>query len=318
MTSPTTAIFRITSVTDFTDSDDPVDSPVEQRWKGRGRAPDRTPSPQRRRRRGSSSSRYRRGKRLQEPHLSEVRVGEDTKHDDRRVVLKEPFRPGMAAAELAALRRLQPHPSVVTLLDVYKDAEATFLVFKFVPGMDLLDFLDGYFSAPHAAAEVEAEMRPLARQLARALLYCHQSGVAHRDVKPDNVRVDPLTRHVTLIDFGLSYVTEHDDMNPQARVGSIDYAAPEIRKKSDDDDNLFDPFKCDVWSLGVTVHAMTHYELPFCKGRVKTRAQPDGCFSPALRAAITTMLTEDAAARPDMKAVTELEWLGETEEEPKN
>lgn len=318
--SPTTAtIFRITSVTDFTDSDhSPTDSPVELRWKGRGRAPERTPSPRRRRRPRPSEGagrRYRRGKRLQEPHLSEVRVGEDTKHDDRRVVLKEPFRPSMVAAELAALKRLQPHPSIVTLLDFFDDKGATFLVFKFVPGMDLLDWLDVYFVSPRPAeqaAEVEAEMQPLARQLALALRYCHEHGVAHRDVKPDNVRVDPLNQHVTLIDFGLAYVTEHD-MDAQARVGSLDYAAPEIRRSRSSTpkggDDAVDPFKCDVWSLGVTLHAMTHYELPFCEGKVSTRVGPAEHFSPALRAAINTLLTEDPKARPDMKAAVELEWF---------
>jgi serine/threonine protein kinase len=321
--SPPT-IFRITSVTDFTDSDhSPTDSPVELRWKGRGRAPERTPSPRRRRRSGAGR-RYRRGKRMQEPHLSEVRVGEDTKHGDRRVVLKEPFRPSMVAAELAALKRLQPHPSVVTLLDFFDDKGATFLVFKFVPGMDLLDWLDVYFENPRPepaqGAEVESEMLPLARQLALALRYCHEHGVAHRDVKPDNVRVDPLNQHVTLIDFGLAYVTEHD-MDAQARVGSLDYAAPEIRRSRSSTpkgvDDAVDPFKCDVWSLGVTLHAMTHYALPFCEGRVSTRAAPAEHFSPALRAAINTLLTEDPRARPDMKAAVALEWFrteGATEE----
>jgi serine/threonine protein kinase len=323
--SSPTAIFRITSVTDFTDSDhSPTDSPVELRWKGRGRAPERTPSP--RRRRSGAGRRYRRGKRLQEPHLSEVRVGEDTKHGDRRVVLKEPFRPWMVAAELAALKRLQPHPSIVTLLDFFDDKGATFLVFKFVPGMDLLDWLDIYFASPRpaeqaAAAEVESEMQPLARQLALALRYCHEHGVAHRDVKPDNVRVDPLNQHVTLIDFGLAYVTEHD-MDARLRVGSLDYAAPEIRRSRSSStpkgvDDIVDPFKCDVWSLGVTLHAMTHYELPFCRGKVGTRVGPAEHFSPALRAAINTLLTEDPKARPDMKAAVELEWFrteGTTEE----
>lgn len=312
------AIFPMTSITDFTDSDrSPTDSPVQLRWKGGGRAQTReADEPQSLRRRRAvlpshKAGRYRRGKRLQSPHLSEVRLGRDTKHEQRRVVVKEPFVAWMIKSELAALSRLKDHPSVVALLDWYVDKGSTFLVFKYAEGMDLIDWLDRFFETPCSEAEVEDEMRPLARGLAVALRYCHKNGVAHRDLKPENVRVNPLTQHVTLIDFGLAFVTENN-MDPEARVGSTDYAAPELLLS---DGPAVDPFKCDVWAFGVTLHAMTHHRMPFFKGRVSTRILPNTSFSEGLQQAITTLLTEDPKARPGIEATVEWAWFGEEEEE---
>jgi serine/threonine protein kinase len=316
------AIFPMTSVTDFTDSDrSPTDSPVELRWKGRGRARTRgadDDSQGVRRCRASLPSqkakRYRRGKRLQPPHLSEVRIGRDTKHEQRRVVVKEPFVNWMVKSELAALTRLKEHPSVVTLLDWYVEKGSTFFVFKYVEGMDLIDWLDTFFrESINSEAEVESEMRPLARRLAAALEYCHKNGVAHRDLKAENVRVNPLTQRVTLIDFGLAFVTG-TNMDCEARIGTRDYAAPELLRPTPAG-LAVDPFKCDVWAFGVLLHAMTHHRLPFFKGEASTRTLPRTSFSEGLQTAITTLLTEDAQARPAMEGVVKWKWFGEEEEE---
>jgi len=300
-------LFRMTSLTDL-DSLSPTESPVQLRWRSpvhERRAAKKKKKTVRRAPEVDKSRRYLRGKRLQEPHLSEVRLGRDTCHDGRRVVIKEPFRPGMIKAEIAALTRIAGHRSIVTLLDFFCDRGSTFLVFKFVKGLDLIDWLNDFFADERPAEAVEAAMRPVARQIAAALLHCHAHGVAHRDVKPENVRIHARTQRVTLIDFGLSYVTDAH-LDPQARVGSLDYAAPELRTL----DAAVDPFKCDVWSLGVLVHAMTHHWLPFVRGQPDTRAPPSAAFTRALRDTIDALLTEDSAARPDMKAVTtSLPWM---------
>ena len=41
-------------------------------------------------------------------------------------------------------------------------------------------------------------------QVLRSLKYCHSRGVMHRDVKPSNIIINPNTKEIKLIDWGLS------------------------------------------------------------------------------------------------------------------
>jgi casein kinase II subunit alpha len=41
-------------------------------------------------------------------------------------------------------------------------------------------------------------------QILVSILGCHQRGIMHRDVKPHNIIINPQTKELTLIDFGLA------------------------------------------------------------------------------------------------------------------
>ena len=67
------------------------------------------------------------------------------------------------------------------------------------------------------------------RQSASALLYAHNRGIAHRDMKPENIcfcSKDVTNQHVKLIDWGLGFYFGQGRMN--SAVGSLTYAAPEV------------------------------------------------------------------------------------------
>ena len=91
------------------------------------------------------------------------------------------------------------------------------------------------YVAEHAAF-TESTLRELSRQLLQALAFCHDSHVAHRDVKPDNIMLrappGPTPEHepsIMLVDFG-SAIFCYGDVSVAAAGfhGTPFYAAPEI------------------------------------------------------------------------------------------
>ena len=77
--------------------------------------------------------------------------------------------------------------------------------------------------------------------------------VYHRDIKADNILIDPETNLVKLTDFGLSILAEDQmfDNKLNTFCGTINYLAPEILEKQ----GYYGP-KADIWSLGVLLYTM--------------------------------------------------------------
>ncbi|CAA0410461.1 unnamed protein product [Arabidopsis thaliana] len=71
----------------------------------------------------------------------------------------------------------------------------------------------------------ESDARKLFQQLIDAVDYCHNRGVYHRDLKPQNLLLDS-KGNLKVSDFGLSAVPKSGDMLSTA-CGSPCYIAPE-------------------------------------------------------------------------------------------
>ncbi len=91
--------------------------------------------------------------------------------------------------------------------------------------------------------------RIVVRQLAEALDYCHSKGIAHLDVKSENVLLDSSNR-LKLIDF--AFATKSETGRKISKFcGSISYMAPEVARKIS-----YEPLKADVWSFGITAYKL--------------------------------------------------------------
>ena len=77
-----------------------------------------------------------------------------------------------------------------------------------------------------------------------------QAGIAHRDIKAENIMINEQTDEIKLIDFGFSCSFEEGEKVTTA-CGSPHYSAPEILAKQ-----AYDPIKADVWSCGVLLFFM--------------------------------------------------------------
>ena len=89
-----------------------------------------------------------------------------------------------------------------------------------------------------------------------ALNSCHVESIAHCDVKPSNFLIDKYGR-IKLCDFGLAKCMLKDE-KISAFHGTLAFLAPEIIKKEP-----YDPFKADIWALGVSIYFMSTGHLPW-------------------------------------------------------
>ncbi len=96
---------------------------------------------------------------------------------------------------------------------------------------------------PEPATVIEA-----IAELAETLTALSAEGVAHRDLKPDNLF--QLDNRWVVGDFGLVTYPEKDPRTEHGRrLGPIDYMAPEMRENAD----LAEPGPADVWALSKTL-----------------------------------------------------------------
>ena len=94
--------------------------------------------------------------------------------------------------------------------------------------------------------------RKIVIDIAKALKKLHECGVMHRDIKPSNIFLNNTDKNegeriAKLGDFGCSIFIQDNMSDP---IGTILYSSPEIHKNIDYNE------KCDLWSLGITLHEL--------------------------------------------------------------
>nr|XP_044625098.1 MAP/microtubule affinity-regulating kinase 4-like [Equus asinus] len=100
----------------------------------------------------------------------------------------------------------------------------------------------------------EEEARGLSWQLVSALQYCHRKGIVHRDLKLENVLLDP-EGNAKLANFGLSCVAGRP---LSTYCGTPCYTAPEVLRRQP-----YNGPPDDLWSLGLLLHVMLTGSPPF-------------------------------------------------------
>lgn len=154
------------------------------------------------------------------------------------------------AREARAAARLS-HPHVVDIYDVGSDDGLHYIVMELVPGEDLKRLIR------RAAPLPPSVVIRLGREIASALEYAHRRGIVHRDVKPQNVLIDP-EGHARLTDFGIAQAADGAGLTQTGTVlGTAHYMAPEQARG-----RPASPAS-DIYSLGVVLYEMATGRLPF-------------------------------------------------------
>ena len=148
------------------------------------------------------------------------------------------------------------------------------------------------------------------KQISIALRDCHDAGIAHLDIKPENIVLRKVTRNVksaelVLIDFGHAKEIKSNLNGP---TGSTMYAAPEILH-----DRIFYLNKSDAWSLGVVTYVLLEGKHPWDgeDGSMEDvkRALKNVKWSDEARDFVSGFLEFDVKRRMSVRDAMEHDWL---------
>merc|ERR1712130_551354 len=233
--------------------------------------------------------------------------------------------------------------NIIQLIEYFEEANCFFLVFEKILGGPLLDHIQ------RRVCFTEAEASRIVNDLAGALKHLHKQGIAHRDLKPDNVLCmnSNSPGPVKLCDFDLcsAPVSIDTTVTPTllSPVGSLEYMAPEVVDTfliddydEDDDESICYNKKCDLWSLGVIMYILLCGYAPFAgnfgldcgwdrgesctdcqerlfssirEGRLVFPDQHWAAISPQAKDLIQRLLVKDSGARLDANQVLEHPWI---------
>lgn len=149
-----------------------------------------------------------------DPHLQRE-VAIKTLHFSRA----DPQQNAQLLAEARMVSQLR-HPNIVPIFEAGEEAGDLYLVFEYVPGKNLADYLK--ISGSLTPVKAIAIMHPILDAIAHA----HAAGIIHRDLKPNNILIneDGMPR---VMDFGISALVEAPAADAEDFSGTPAYMAPE-------------------------------------------------------------------------------------------
>ncbi|MFS8012171.1 putative, Phosphoenolpyruvate carboxykinase (ATP) CAMK-CDPK family [Helianthus anomalus] len=225
---------------------------------------------------------------------------------DRECLQKEP----------KILHILGGNPNIVQIHRLYEDENHLHMIIDLCESPDLFDRISaraGVFSEPEAAL--------IFSPLISSIGYCHRLGIAHRDIKPDNILFD-CRGNLKLADFGSA---EWFGMNERGVmsgvVGTPYYVAPEVLSGREYNE------KVDVWSAGVILYIMLAGVPPFygetpadtfeavLRGNLRFPPKIFRSVSPEAKDLLKKMLCKDVSRRFSAEQVLRHPWVvsgGET------
>jgi eukaryotic-like serine/threonine-protein kinase len=245
-------------------------------------------------------SRYRVLQRLGSGGMADVWLADDT-HLQRRVALKvlhrrfaqdrefvERFR-----REAEAAAGLQ-HPNIVAVFDRGEFEGTYYIAMQYVEGPTLKALIDAGLTPEQSVT--------LIRQVLEAARFAHRNGVVHRDLKPQNVIVDPDGKAV-VTDFGIARAGVSEITQTGSVMGTPHYLSPEQAQGQDV------TAVSDLYSIGVILYEALTARVPFegesavavaMKQVSQVPQRPSSInpqVSPALDAAVMRALEKDPGQR---------------------
>ncbi|MCP4130785.1 MAG: AAA family ATPase [bacterium] len=128
----------------------------------------------------------------------------------------------------------------------------------------ILDDFDGILLSEYIASQNHGLSNSL--QIAVEIIKCigdlHKKSIIHKDIRPQNIIINPETNRVTITGFGIAAEVRRETqtaVNPEKIEGNLAYISPEQTGRM----NRSIDFRSDFYSFGITLYEMLSFQLPF-------------------------------------------------------
>src|ERR1700689_4941745 len=158
------------------------------------------------------------------------------------------------------------HPNIVTIYDLGQDGSTHYIAMELIEGKTLRELLAAGSLPIRRSIEIAA-------QVAEGLAKAHEAGIAHRDLKPDNLMITD-DGFIKILDFGLAKLVSPNGEGPGAQTmsgrqtapgggtGTGQYMPPEQASGSRLD------FRSDQFSFGLVLYEMVSGKRAFKRNTV--------------------------------------------------
>src|SRR6202521_4841004 len=208
------------------------------------------------------------------------------------------------------------HPNIVTISELGQDGSTHFIAMELVEGKTLRELLVAGLLPIRKAIEIAAEV-------AEGLAKGHEAGIAHADLKPENLMVSH-DGFVKILDFGLAKLapdgniaessvgplegapTEEVLSSPGLAMGTIAYMSPEQVSGGQLD------IRSDQFSFGLVLYEMVTGKRAFRRSTaaatlvaiLQEQAEPIGALNPDAPAPLCWVIDRCLAKEPGKRYVS--------------
>ena len=159
-----------------------------------------------------------------------------------RLGLKSFFEEGRSLAQIS-------HPSVVSVLNFFRQNETVYMVMNHLEGATLQDFIVTARELKKQKVFRESTIRSLFDEILRGLRIVHQHKMLHLDLKPANIFITDDNKAV-MIDFGAAREVLNKEGNFTRPMYTPGFAAPEMYRR----DSTMGPWT-DVYAIGACIYS---------------------------------------------------------------
>ena len=176
-------------------------------------------------------------------------------------------------------------PYIVSVYDWGKDGDTYYIVMEYLRGTDLKSGI-----RKHGALDSK-KVAQIGSQIAQALSVAHRHDIIHRDIKPQNIMVQP-DGNIKVMDFGIARAKNSHLTTDNSVLGTAHYVSPEQTQGKE-----LGP-TTDIYSLGIVMYEAATGRVPFdgddaisvALKQVNEQPVPPTAVNPAVDSALESII----------------------------